>query len=329
MTSLPERTQDGAAVITVGIDVAKATLEIALSDRDETLSLANDAQAHALLLAKLQPLGISLVLLEASGGYELACAVELQRAGLTVAVINPRQARDFARAMGRLAKTDRIDAHVLAELAQTLLRQPGKLHKIVKPLPDQARLQLQDLVTRRRQLQAMLLAEQNRFTCAARPSRRSLNTIIKALERELVRLDGELQEVVRSQYAELSELLDSAKGVGKATIATLLAEVPELGKLTGRQVSALVGVAPMNRDSGTMRGKRTIHGGRRAVRKALYMAALVATRFNPVIKTFYARLLAAGKPKKLALVACMRKLLTILNAMVRTGQHWNADLHHA
>lgn len=229
--------------------------------------------------------------------------------------------------MGRLAKTDRIDASVLAELAQTLSRQPGKLQKIVKPLPDEARLQLRGLVTRRRQLQAMLLAEQNRLTSAARPSRRSLNTIIKALERELVRLDRELQEVVAGQYAELCALLDSAKGVGKATITTLLAEVPELGKLSGRQMSALIGVAPMNRDSGTMRAKRTIHGGRPAVRKALYMAALVATRFNPVIKHFYKRLLGAGKPKKLALVACMRKLLTILNAMVRTGQHWNAELH--
>ena len=324
MTSLPNRTSDAA--ITVGVDVAKATLEVAFSDREATLSLLNDEAGHAALLAQLRTLDVGLVVLEATGGYEMSCALELQRAGLAVAVINPRQARDFARSMGRLAKTDRIDARMLADMARVLL-QRGELSRLVKPLPDEAQLNLQALVTRRRQLQAMQQAEHNRMALAGRRARRSLNTIIKALDREIARVDKDLQKLVSKQHGALADLLDSAKGVGKATIATLLAEVPELGKLSGRQVSALVGVAPMNRDSGTMRGKRAICGGRPDVRKVLYMAALVAARHNPAIKAFYQRLLAAGKPKKRALVACMRKLLTIPNAMVRSGKPWNAELH--
>ena len=326
MTSLPNPTSDAA--ITVGIDVAKATLEVALSDRDATLSLTNDEAGHAALLALLRDVRVGLIVLEATGGFEMECALELQRAGRPVAVINPRQARDFARAMGRLAKTDSIDARVLADLARVLL-QRSDLSKLIKPLPDDAHLKLQALVTRRRQLRAMLMAEHNRMAMPGALARRSLNTIIKALDREAARLDTELQVAIGEQYAELAALLDSVKGVGKVTITTLVAEVPELGKLSGREVCALVGVAPINRDSGTMRGRRGISGGRPDVRKVLYMAALVATRHNPVIKAFYQRLLAAGKPKKVALVACMRKLLTILNAMVRTGKTWNEQLHMA
>jgi transposase len=263
---------------------------------------------------------------EATGGFELACATALQLAGLAVAVVNPRQARDFARAMGYLAKTDRIDAAVLVDMARTLLAR-ADLSKLVKPLPDAQQLELQALVTRRRQLMAMKLAEDHRMKMPGVRQRRSLNTIIKALDREIVRVDKDLQAFVGANHAELAALLDSVKGVGKATISTLLAEVPELGKLSGREVSALVGVAPINRDSGTMRGKRSIFGGRPDVRRVLFMAALVASRHNPVIKAFYQRLLAAGKPKKVALVACMRKLLTILNAMVRSGKPWDQALH--
>lgn len=324
MTSLPNPTSD--ARVSVGIDVAKATLEVAITGQKATLALTNDAAGFAALLDALSGLEVGLVLLEATGGYELDCAMTLQLAGLAVAVINPRQARDFARAMGHLAKTDRIDAHVLADLARTLL-QRGDLSKLVKPLPDLQQMELQGLVTRRRQLMAMRLAEDHRMKMPGVRQRRSLNTIIKALDREIARLDKDLQLVVQSNHSELAALLDSVKGVGRATISTLLAEVPELGKLTGREVSALVGVAPINRDSGTMRGKRAIFGGRPDVRRVLFMAALVATRFNPVIKAFYQRLLAAGKPKKVALVACMRKLLTILNAMVRTGKPWDQSLH--
>lgn len=324
MTSLPNPISDTR--LTVGIDVAKATVEVAISGRQKTLALSNDEAGYAALLAELSSLNVGLVLLEATGGFELACATALQLAGLAVAVVNPRQARDFARAMGYLAKTDRIDAAVLADMARTLLSR-ADLSKLVKPLPDAQQLELQALVTRRRQLMAMKLAEDHRMKMPGVRQRRSLNTIIKALDREIARVDKDLQAFVGANHAELAALLDSVKGVGKATISTLLAEVPELGKLSGREVSALVGVAPINRDSGTMRGKRSIFGGRPDVRRVLFMAALVASRHNPVIKAFYQRLLAAGKPKKVALVACMRKLLTILNAMVRSGKPWDQALH--
>jgi transposase len=324
MTSLPSPTRDDRP--TVGIDVASATLEVAISGRASTLTVTNDEAGCAALLAELSGLNVGLVLFEATGGFELACATALQLAGLSVAVINPRQARDFARAMGYLAKTDRIDATVLADMARTLLAR-GNLCKLVKPLPDGQQLELQGLVTRRRQLIAMKLAEDQRMKMPGVRQRRSLNTIIKALDREIGRVDKALQAFVDTHHADLAALLDSVKGVGKATISTLLAEVPELGELNGREVSALVGVAPINRDSGTMRGKRTIFGGRPQVRKVLFMAALVASRHNPVIKAFYQRLLAAGKPKKLALTACARKLLTILNAMARTRKPFNAALH--
>lgn len=324
MTSLPNPTSDTR--VTVGIDVAKATVEVAISGRQKTLALSNDEAGYAALLAELSSLNVGLVLLEATGGFELACATALQLAGLAVAVVNPRQARDFARAMGYLAKTDRIDAAVLADMARTLLAR-ADLSKLVKPLPDAQQLELQALVTRRRQLMAMKLAEDHRMKMPGVRQRRSLNTIIKALDREIARVEKDLQAFVGANHAELAALLDSVKGVGKATISTLLAEVPELGKLSGREVSALVGVAPINRDSGTMRGKRSIFGGRPDVRRVLFMAALVASRHNPVIKAFYQRLLAAGKPKKVALVACMRKLLTILNAMVRSGKPWDQALH--
>ena len=324
MTSLPNPTSE--ARVTVGIDVAKATLEVAVSGQPKTLALSNDEARYAALLAHLSGLDVGLVLLEATGGFELACATALQLAGFAVAIINLRQARDFARAMGHLAKTDRIDAGVLADMARTLLARDD-LSKLVKPLPDAQQLELQALVTRRRQLMAMKLAEDHRMKMPGVRQRRSLNTMIKALDREMARVDKDLQAFVDTNHAELAALLDSVKGVGKATISTLLAEVPELGKLSGREVSALVGVAPINRDSGTMRGKRSIFGGRPDVRRVLFMAALVASRHNPVIKAFYQRLLAAGKPKKVALVACMRKLLTILNAMVRSGKPWDQALH--
>jgi transposase len=329
MTSLPNRRND--APLTVGVDVAKATLEVGFSDRDATLAPSNHEAGHQALLAHLAELRaqgatIGLIVLEATGGLELDVATALQLAGYAAVIVNPRQARDFARSMGYLAKTDRIDARVLAHMGQTLL-QHDDLRKLIKPLPDERQRMLQALVTRRRQLLAMRVAEQQRASGPDKRMRRSLNIILKALDRELARIDKEMQEFISEHHAELAALFDGVKGVGKATISTLLAEVPELGELNGREVSALVGVAPINRDSGTMRGKRTIFGGRPSVRKVLFMAALVASRHNPVIKTFYQRLLAAGKPKKLALTACARKLLTILNAMARTGKPFNAALH--
>jgi len=329
MTSLPNRTNEPP--LTVGVDVAKATLEVGFSDRNATLAPTNDEAGHTVLLAHLAALRakgseIGLIVLEATGGLELNVATALQLAGYAVVIVNPRQSRDFARSMGVLAKTDRIDARVLAHMGQTLLQRED-LRRLIKPLPDEGQRMLQALVTRRRQLLAMRIAEQQRASGPDKRMRRSLNIILKALDRELARLDKDMQAFIGEHHAELAALLNQVKGVGKATISTLLAEVPELGELNGREVSALVGVAPINRDSGTMRGKRTIFGGRPQVRKVLFMAALVASRHNPVIKAFYQRLLAAGKPKKLALTACARKLLTILNAMARTGKPFNAALH--
>jgi len=325
MTSLPNQPTE-TKPITVGVDVAKASFETAFSDRSSTRSHANDEAGHAALLAKLDQLRgegahIGLIVLEATGGLEAELACALQLAGWPVVVVNPRQARDFARSMGKLAKTDRIDALLLAQLGLTLLQRPD-VAKLIKPLPDERQRMLQAMVTRRRQLLAMRVAEQQRAAGPDRRMRKSLNIMMKALDRELARLEQEMHAFIGEHHAELLGLLGEVKGVGKATISTLLAEVPELGELSGREISALVGVAPINRDSGTLRGKRTTFGGRPQVRKVLFMAAMVASRYNPVIKAFYDRLVAAGKPKKLALTACMRKLLTILNAMIKENRPW-------
>ncbi|EDS0772060.1 IS110 family transposase [Salmonella enterica] len=311
----------------VGIDVSKATLDIAASSAIEPFSVTNDTDGFDSIIAELRKYSVALVLMEATGGLEAAVACALQAEGFELAVVNPRQARDFARAMGYLAKTDRIDARVLAQMAEVINRHPER-SRFIRALPDVERQVLNAMVVRRRQLIAMLVAERNRLYLASPQSRKSINTIIKALEDELVRIDDDMNNHIRSHFKELSERLSSIKGVGAMTVAALLAEVPELGRLSRREISALVGVAPVNRDSGTMRGRRTIFGGRAGVRTALYMAALVATRYNPVIKAFYTRLVAAGKPKKVALVACMRKLLTILNAMLRKNEEWNESYHH-
>jgi transposase len=325
MTSLPNST---SASIPVGIDIAKETMEVALGLEKATLSLTNDAEGIAALLGQLSGRQISVVIMEATGGLESAVACALQAAGYAVAIINPRQARDFARAMGQLAKTDRIDAHMLAQLGEVIERHPQR-ERFIKPLPTAEQQALAALVSRRRQLIAMLVAERNRLALAHPQTRKSIEAIIKALTQELARTDKDMGGHIRKHFADLSSLLDSVKGVGKATISTLIAEVPELGTLSGRQISALIGVAPINRDSGLMHGRRAIFGGRASVRHALYMAALVAARHNPVIKAFYDRLVAVNKPRKLALVACMRKLLTILNAMVKAHKPWDDSLHSA
>lgn len=331
MTSLSK--QASGTPLCVGVDVAKATLEVGLSDRERTFAPTNDAVGHQSLLALLSDLRvqgetIGLIVLEATGGLEVLVATELQLAGYPVAVINPRQARDFARSMGYLAKTDRLDARVLAHLGQTLL-QRSDLHKLVKPPADEKLRMLQALVTRRRQLIDMRTAEQQRLAGPDKRMHRSVSFMIEAIDDELGRVDEDLHSFITDHYGELAALLDSVKGVGKATISTLLAEVPELGRLSGREVSALIGVAPINRDSGATRGRRSIFGGRRDVRKVLYMAALTASRYNPVIKVFYQRLVAAGKPKKLALTACARKLLVILNAIARARKPFDMTLHEA
>jgi transposase len=314
--------------VCAGIDVSKASLDLALGPDSKVLSFSNDDAGHQSLLKTLadQPDQLGLVVLEATGGYEFACAAALQGAGHAVAVINARQARDFARSMGHLAKTDRIDAQGLAHLASVLALRKD-LGRLTAPLPDGEQLALRSLVTRRRQLMQMKVAETHHLNTGVAPAKKSIKAMIKAIDTQLRHIDDDIAAHVKAHSQDLAERLTQVKGVGDKTAAVLIAELPELGKMQRRQICALVGVAPMNHDSGRSKGKRSIYGGRASVRAALYMAALVATRHNPVIKVFYDRLLEAGKPKKLALTACMRKLLTILNAMARDSLPFNPALH--
>lgn len=315
-------------LIHVGIDVAKDTLEVAFGPHGPTQSFANDDDGHEALIAALNAHRVELIVMEPTGGYEAPCACALQAAGFALAVVNARQVRDFAKAMGHLAKTDRIDARVLAELAAVLARRPSR-DKVIRALASEEQQRLHAMVLRRRQLVQMLVAERNRLAMSHRVARRSIEALIKVIRKQIAEIEGELATHIGRYHADLAEMLRSAKGVGPNTCMVLIADLPELGKLSAREISALVGLAPFNRDSGTMRGKRMIFGGRAPVRRALYMATLVAMRHNRVIKTFYERLLAVGKPKKVAIVACMRKLLTILNAMIRTGKKWDDTYHFA
>lgn len=307
-----------------GIDVSKGWLDVAFGSRSERF--ANDAAGMELLTALLRQEGIDLVVLEATGGYEAAAAAALQVAGLAVAVVNPRQTRDFAKALGVLAKTDKVDAQVLRAFADVIARH-DKRAQFLHQVPEEQRAQLAALVARRRQLLDMRTAESNRLAMAHKATRKSLAAIIKALDQQLREIDQDLDRHIREHFKPLTDLLKSAKGIGAVTSQTLAATLPELGRLDRRAIGALVGVVPLARDSGQHRGKRSCWGGRTDVRNALYMATLSATRFNPAIRAFYERLLAKGKPFKVAMVACMRKLLTILNAMVRDGTTWNAQLH--
>jgi len=314
--------------IFIGIDVSRDTLEVASTAQATTWSQPNDSGGIEALGVQLLALQPALVVLEATGGFEFEAACALQAAGLAVAVVNPRQARDFARAMGTLAKTDSLDARMLAEFARVLDQHPQR-ERFVKPLADAQLQRLQALVLRRRQLVDMLTAERLRLRSSHTSARPSIERTIEFLKSQLGDIELDCAEHVNTHHAPLAQALRSVKGVGPATAAALLAELPELGTLCRRRIAALVGVAPMNRDSGLMRGKRTIWGGRADIRSALYMATLVAVRHNPVFKIFYARMVAAGKPKKVALVASMRKLLTALNAIAKSGKHWDDSLHLA
>ena len=312
----------------IGIDVSSRTLEVASSAQAQTWQVANDASGIEQLLSQASALAPALVVLEATGGYEFEAAFVLQAAGLAVAVVNPRTARDFARAMGALAKTDALDARMLAAFARVLHQHPQR-ERFVKPLADAQLQQLQALVLRRRQLVQMMTAERQRLRLAHATARPSIERVIEFLKRELGDSDAEVAAHVQRHHAELAQALLSVPGIGATSVAVLLAELPELGKLDRRRIAALVGVAPMNRDSGQMRGQRCIWGGRADVRRTLYMATLVAVRYNPVLKVCYERLLGAGKRKKVALVACMRKLLTMLNAIAKHGSMWDPTMHHA
>lgn len=309
-------------MVFVGVDVAKAHLDVAaIEGRLAGTRWGNDTEGQAALLAALQSLPVALVVMEATGGYEVPLVCALQAAGLPVAVVNPRQARDFARSMGGLAKTDRIDAQMLAALAAVLARR-SDLARFLRPLLTAEQQDLAALVTRRRQLVAMLVAERHRLLLARTPVRPSLEALIAAIRQQLNEVEAQMAEHVQRHHGELERLLRSAGGIGRIASATLIAQLPELGRLNRRQIGALVGVAPFARDSGASRGHRRVEGGRFDLRSTLYMATLVATRCNPAIRVFYQRLVTAGKPKKLALIAAMRKLITILNAMVRDARHY-------
>jgi transposase len=308
-----------------GVDVSKDRLDVCVwrgeagrhNNDDDTFFVPHDDTGIDVLVSRLVEERPVLVVLEATGGFERAVVAALAAARLPVAVINPRQARDFARATGRLAKTDALDAELLARFAEAIQPSP-------KPLPDEEIRTLQNILARRRQLLGMLTAENNRLPSATKPVAKRIAAHIRWLEKELSRTDCDLDRAIKDSPAlrENEALLRSVPGVGPVLARTLLAEVPELGALTHKRLAALIGVAPLNRDSGTFRGRRAVWGGRADVRAALYMGALVATRRNPVVKEFYERLLAAGKPKKVALVACMRKLLSILNAVLRHRTPW-------
>ena len=302
----------------VGIDVAKDRLDVHVRPSGEAFSVARDGKGLDELAARLRTLSVALIVLEATGGFETTVAGTLCAAGLPLAVVNPRQIRDFARATGRLAKTDALDAAAIAHFAEALRPEP----RLVPGAQAQA---LGELVTRRRQIVDMMTAERNRRgRLTNRRMIKSVDRLLKALQRELSDLEADLDETIRGTPAwrETEDLLKSVPGIGDVTARTLIADLPELGTLDRKKIAALVGVAPFNRDSGTLRGKRTVWGGRANVRAALYMAALVASRHNPTLRYFYQRLIEAGKPKKVALTAVMRKLLTILNAIVRDQTPW-------
>jgi transposase len=308
-----------SSLVFVGIDVSQARLDIAVRP-GASFSITHGEPAIATLVEQLRALSPTLIVLEATGGMEILLTSALANAGLPVVVVNPRQMRDFAKASGHLAKTDTLDAQVLAQFAEVMRPQP-------RPLPDAETRALAALLTRRRQLVEMLTAEKNRLPSAASPIRTRLRTHITWLERELQLINTHLAEAIRQSpvWREKDELLQSVPGVGPVVTSTLLASLPELGMLTNKQIAALVGVAPLNRDSGTLRGRRTVWGGRAQVRAVLYMSAIVAARFNPVIRAFYQRLCRAGKAKKVALTACMRKLLVILNTMIKHRTPWHQE----
>ncbi len=306
------------ATVNVGIDVSKARLDVKVLPSGETWQCGQTPEEHEALALRLEELGPACIVLEATGGLELPVVAVLGARGLPVAVVNPRQVRDFAKALGRLAKTDGIDAEVLALFAERV--QPP-----MRPLPDEASAELSALVARRRQLVDMLTMEKNRLHSTRSPRvRRSIEGIIAALRAQLGEVEDDLERAIKASplWREKDELLRSVPGIGARVSSLLIAELPELGQLSHKAIAALVGVAPLNRDSGTLHGRRSVWGGRAAVRSALYMGALVASRHNPVIRAFYARLRARGKPAKVALVACMRKLLCILNAMLRDNRPW-------
>jgi transposase len=301
----------------VGIDVSKPWLDVAIGRRGESLRVLNDRVGRDSLVEQLTGLRPRLVVLEATGGWEIGLVLALADAGLPVAMINPRQIREFARSIGRLAKTDSIDARLLAHYGEAVKPEP-------RVLPDDNEYELRALIRRRRDLLENITMENNRVRLATEMVRRQIERHVVYLKDCVAEIEQELKLLIESNpvWEAQEQRLRTAPGVGPVLSRSMLGELPELGRLNRKQIAALVGVAPMNRDSGHFRGRRTVWGGRAGLRNVLYMATVAATTWNPVIEAFYQRLLQAGKPKKVALVACMRKLLTILNAMTHSSTSW-------
>ena len=308
----------------VGIDVSKSSLDVATVPTGESWSESNDEKGSGKLVARLSKLDPRLIVLEATGGYESLVAVDLAAADLPVVVINPRQVRDFAKAIGRLAKTDAIDAHVIALFGEAV--KPD-----VRPLKDAQTAEISALISRRRQLIGMIVSEKNRLSLAARNVRRGIVSHIKWLEKQICEVVGQMVKIVKevSVWREEANVLRRVPGLGRVLPTTLLAYLPELGKLNRHQIAALAGLAPFNRDSGMFRGRRSVCGGRAEVRSVLYMGVLAAIRYNPVIKSHYQRLRESGKPAKVAITACMRKMLVILNTMMKSRMKWQENYAHS
>ena len=306
----------------VGIDVAKGSMEVAVHEGTEHWNYNNGEAGITKLITRMKKLSPSLIVLEATGGYEVSIAAELQSKGFPIAVVNPRHIRDFARSVGILAKTDVLDAKVIARYAATIQPTP-------RALPAEETKRLGSIMMRRRQIVAMRTAEKNRLHQADPAVKERINAHITWLEQELNNLNKELKQMIESnpEWKEKSDIIQSVPGVGPNLAITILSDFPELGRLNRKQTAALSGVAPFNRDSGKMRGKRSIWGGRSVVRTAAYMSTISAIRFNPLLKPFYTHLIEAGKLRKVAMVACMRKLLCILNVMLKNHTAWNYTAH--
>lgn len=306
----------------VGIDISKDRLDVHVLPTQERCTYEHDTKGIASLVKRLKKRAPVLIVLEATGGYETALAASLSAAHLPAAVVNPRHVRSFARAMGKLAKTDSIDAYVLARFAEAVRPQ-------VRPMFTEQERAIKELVARRRQLVNLRTREKNHLSHASSSLvRESIELLIRAIDQQIEKIDRDLDDMIKNSpvWLDKVQILESAQGIGSTTARGLLAHLPELGRINRRQIASLVGVAPLNRDSGTLRGKRAIHGGRAPVRTMLYMATLAAIRYNKTIKAFYQRLRATGKAPKVAIVACMRKLLLILNAMVKTKQPYREAL---
>jgi transposase len=306
----------------VGVDVSKNTLDVAVNDDNRHWSFRNSPSGIEKAIETIKKFKPELVVLEATGSYEIPFAAAAGIAGMPVVVANPRQIRDFAKSTGTLAKTDEIDAKVMAHFGEAIKPTP-------RVMPDEMTREFGELVARRRQIIGMITAEKNRLEHAIKAVRQNIQSHIEYLEKDLADIDKDLKQKVQDSplWREKDKLLQSVPGVGPNLSATIIAELPELGCMNRKQIAALVGVAPLNRDSGTLHGRRTSWGGRRQVRNVFYMATLAASRHNPIIKAFYIRLLSSGKAKKVALTACMRKLLTILNAMLKYNISWRCKTY--